>query len=366
MIGADGRAIVWCAGAFLTGNAIGGILPYTSAFRLILATLTAAAPLLYLFLAHRQLLILQWIIILLAFALLGQWSLLFERSQAEKPPSAIEQYALEKRNDIARKLKDYLTANGAQDQEIAVLLALSVGDKGGLSREVKRNFRASGATHLLALSGLHVGIIYKLFGYLFAIFGGAPKIKRLRSVLTVAFLWWFAIITGLSPSIFRAVMMITIYEIGTFLGRRSNGLNSLAVSAIIITLLNPEAPRELSFQMSFCACLAIFTIYPRLHSLMVTGFAPLEYVWNCACLAISCQMTTGLIAWWKFGTFPKYFIICNLLTVPLVGIIMYLLAGTLVTASMADSAPQLGSIVVQALIGATRLLNRIAEIIAGI
>lgn len=365
-IGENGRAIVWCAGALLAGNAIGGATPLSEAARMILASSTAIVPILHIVAARRQMLIAQWIAILLSFFLLGWWALLIGRSQAERTPSAIEQYAQRTRTDISYQLGKYLAANGAGDDEIAVLRALTTGDKSALSRDVKRNFRASGATHLLALSGLHVGIIYKLFGYLFAIFGGAPRIKRLRSLLTMAFLWWFAVVTGLSPSIFRAVLMISIYETGILFGRRGNGLNSLAVSAMIITLLNPEAPRDLSFQMSFCACLSIFTIYPKLHSLMVTELKLLEYVWNCACLAISCQMTTGLIAWFKFGTFPKYFIICNLLTVPLVALIMYLAATTIVTASVADSIPQLGKIVVQALIEATKLLNSITEIIAEI
>lgn len=361
-IGADGRSIVWCAGAFLAGNAIGDAFAISGAFQTIIAGLTASTPLLYIFAARRQMIHSQWITILLSFALLGIWSLLIERAQAEHPPTAIEQYAVRTRAELSNKLGDFLTANNADAEEIAVLRALTVGDKTSLTRQVKKNFRASGATHLLALSGLHVGIIYKLFGYMFFIFGGAPRIKQLKSVLTVGFLWWFAVITGLSPSIFRAVLMITVYETGTLLGRRSNGLNSLAVSAMIITLLDPEAPRELSFQMSFCACLSIFTIYPKLHSLMVTELRLLEWVWSCACLAISCQLTTGLIAWAKFGTFPKYFIICNLLTVPLVGLIMYLVPVAIVTYNI----PQLGHLVAQALIGATRLLNYITETIASL
>lgn len=370
-IGSDGRGIVWCASVFLAGNALGGAIRdillrpdgdtagigFASA---AVAALIAACITLISFASAGQKRSPEWAAILLCFALLG----IQPKISNPDGRSAGIRTGGRRITATAAKLsaKLELLTEGCGEDELAVLKALSVGDKSALSREVKRNFRASGATHLLALSGLHVGIIYKLFGAMFAILGGAPVAKRIRSLLTITFLWWFAVITGLSPSIFRAVMMITIYELGSLIGRRSNGLNSLAASAIIITLINPDAPSELSFQMSFCACLSIFTIFPRLNAMMQTKLTPVKYIWDCATLAISCQMTTGMIAWAEFGTFPEYFIITNLLTVPLVAVIMYLLFAAAITSGI----PKIGGIAAAALVRATELLNLITETIAGL
>ena len=361
MIGAGGRGVVWCAAAFLTGNVAGNLLlkvqtPADAAIALAVwcmaAAIAAVTPLSSGRLSNPWP---EWVALLVIFIILGAVGSLLPETVSART---------DRREEIAGKFEDIIRRNATKttvtEDEIGVLKALSTGDRSGLSRIVKNNFRASGATHLLALSGLHVGVIYKLMGFLLAILGRAPWAKRVRSIVTLAFLWWFAVITGLSPSIFRAVLMITIYEAGALLGRGSDGLNSLAASAIIITLLDPQAPMELSFQMSFCACLSIFTIFPKLNSMLDTSFKPLKYIWDCATLAISCQMTTGVIAWLKFGTFPRYFIISNLLTVPLVGVIMYLIAATIITAGI----PGAGEFFADALITATRLLNATTGTIA--
>jgi len=354
MIGAGGRGIVWCAAAFLTGNVVGNLW-YESQW-ISLATISAAlsGAIAAALAQSKGRPGLQWLTVLSTFAILGAIG-----SQMPKTFSVNDR----RKKEISEKFERMLTKNGTlsgHEDEIGVLKALSIGDKSGLSRQVKKNFRASGATHLLALSGLHVGVIYKLIGYMLIILGGAPWAKRIRSLITLTFLWWFAVTTGLSPSIFRAVLMITIYETGTLIGRRSDGLNSLAASAIIITLMDPRAPMELSFQMSFCACLSIFTIFPYLNAMMVTRIKPLQFIWDSATLAISCQMTTGVIAWLKFGTFPKYFIISNLLTVPLVAVIMWLMAAAILTSNL----PVTGSFFADTLIRATGVLNLITETIA--
>jgi len=114
---------------------------------------------------------------------------------------------------------------------------------------------------------------------------------------------------------------------------------ALSVAAVVITVFEPEAPRQIGFQLSFAACIAIFTIFPWMRGLLVTSSRLLGYVWDCLCLAISCQLLTGPISYLYFGTFPRFFMVTNLLTVPLVGLIMYLIAAALLSAGIPFAGP---------------------------
>lgn len=344
-----GREIVWCAVALLAGDYLGGWLEMPLRFCL---TLTVS-------LAVFALLCRRWSAVLAAFLMLGFSGIQMELLSAPRAESALEVKCRRMQGRVSSYLEKILDPE-ENAEELSVVKALAIGDKSMLSRRTKSDFRRSGATHLLALSGLHVGIIYKLTGWLLAILGGSYLSRLLRGAVTISFLWVFAAISGLSPSITRAVLMITIFEVGSLAGRRSDGLNSLAVSAILITMFNPSAPWEISFQMSFLACFSIFTIYPRLNALLDTGLRLLKFIWNSATLAISCQMTTGVLAWFYFGTFPEYFIITNLLTVPLVGIIMYMVALGVATAGI----PYINGPVSDALAALVTALNKIVAIIS--
>lgn len=310
-------------------------------------------------LAFIALILRRWAAVLAAFFMLGFSGLQVELLSSPRPESTLEAECSRMQGRVSSYLEKILDPE-ENAEELSVVKALAIGDKSMLSRRTKSDFRRSGATHLLALSGLHVGIIYKLTGWLLALLGGSYLSRLLRSAVTISFLWVFAAVSGLSPSITRAVLMITIFEVGSMAGRRSDGLNSLSASAILITVFNPAAPWEISFQMSFLACFSIFTVFPSLNTLLDTRLRILNFIWDSATLAISCQMTTGVLAWIYFGTFPEYFIITNLLTVPLVGVIMYLVALGMATAGI----PCINGPVSEALAASVTVLNRIVAIIS--
>ena len=344
-----GREIVWCAAVLLAGNYTGGFFvidPYLC----FGASATISALALY---------FRRWHLILTAFFCIGITGIEVELMRPVGEKSAFSTRCSAMQRSASSFFEKILDPNG-EAEELSLVKALSVGDKSGLSRGTKADFRASGATHLLALSGLHVGIIYKLFGWMLSVLGGAGWARALKGCITLGFLWVFAAVTGLSPSISRAVLMITVYEVGAMAGRRTDGLNSLAASAILITLFSPRAPWEISFQMSFCACLSIFTVFPRLRSLLDTKSWLLNFMWDSATLAISCQMTTGILAYLYFGSFPKYFIICNLLTVPLVGMIMFLIVASVLTSGI----PQVGSCIADVLAFSLHMLRYVVSVIS--
>lgn len=343
----QGRYIVLCAAAFLCGDLLGGWIPLPAWCYLFAAFGCAAGVF---FRRCRPL-------VLLAFALLGAAAIQTARLPGRTAvQSRIDARCRAAQSVCSRRLESLLPSGN----ERAVVKALAIGDKQELDRVTKKNYRASGASHLLALSGLHVGILYKLLVALFFPLGGNPQIRRIVRLAVLGFLWFYALLSGMSASISRAVLMITIYEGAAFANRPRDGWNALAISAMVITLFNPEAPREIGFQLSFAACLGIFGLYPRLKGLLRTRIKPLTSVWNGAALAISCQGATCIPVWLYFRSFPKYFLITNLLTLPLVTATLYLTAFTLVISVMGVST-KLPAALLQ---GVVELMNRVISQIA--
>ena len=211
-----------------------------------------------------------------------------------------------------------------EGDEMATLKSLLVGDKEGLSSELKESYRRSGAMHLLAVSGLHVGIIYLILCKLLALIpGNGKKMRRCKSALAILVLCLYAWICGMAPSVCRAVMMAAIYEAGRCIESRENSLGAISASAILICIFSPAAPVSVSFQLSFCAVLGIRLVYPWLSKLLKSRSKLLSYAWQVAAMSIACQIGTAPVTWYHFKMFPKNFLLTNLVAIPLVTVIMY-------------------------------------------
>lgn len=206
--------------------------------------------------------------------------------------------------------------------------ALITGERADIPREVTEAFRDSGASHILSLSGMHLGIIYGIMAKLLGGFGNSPAATRLRSVAIITFCGFYTLATGASPSIVRAFIFILLGECARLAGRyRSTG--SILFAALLIQLTaNPLSASSVGFQLSYAAMAGIAFIYPYLKGLWPESddgsyrFPAMRWVWNSAAMSISCQLTTGPIAYAYFGTFPQYFLLTNLIAVPLTGIII--------------------------------------------
>ena len=260
--------------------------------------------------------------------------------------------------------------------ELAVLRALAIGDRSGLPRDLKEAYRGSGAMHLLALSGLHVGLIYALLSRLLSPLGGQRMARLARSTITLALLGVFAMVSGLSPSICRAVIMISFYEISGLISGDRDGLAALAGSALILMLADPEVPRDIGFQLSYTAVLSILLIHPWLKKILQTRSKLLRLTWELLSVSLCCQLTCGVLAWWYFGTFPRYFMLTTLTAIPLTTAVMYAIAaavGITALAPLASGISWLGS-AVAFLSGATvhllqwllHLLNTVIRLIASL
>ena len=355
----QGREIVLCALAVLVGNVLGDVLSLPPFIYLVFSLLVACwRPLSSLPLSGR---FPVWP--LLALLLLGAAAVQIGRMPPVPPTSALMDWAGHCKASFSAWLGRILPPG----DELAVSRALAIGDKTGLPRDLRSAYRESGAMHLLALSGLHVGLIYALLGWLLRPLGGHRVIRLLRSVLVLRLLWTYALITGLSASISRAVLMITFYEVSGLMSGDRDGLSALAGSALLLMLFRPESPRDIGFQLSYTAVLSILLLHPWLSDRLKTRSRLLKRVWELLSVSICCQATCGVLAWFYFGTFPRYFLLTTLLAIPLTTAVLYAIAAAVGTAALALLLPVLAPVSTAAadiLRWLLHLLNTVIRLIA--
>lgn len=203
-----------------------------------------------------------------------------------------------------------------------LLQALFTGDRSALPPELISAFRNSGASHILALSGLHMGIIYMVFDKLSAVLGRSPAARYVRFALLISAAGFFTLMTGASPSIVRAFLFILINEVLKLTGRPRKAVRVLCLALLVQLVLQPEVISTLGFQLSYLAMGGIFILYPLMEKWYPEGRSPLRWLWKSAALAISCQVFTAPLVWLRFHTFPRYFLLTNLMVLPLVTLLM--------------------------------------------
>lgn len=214
---------------------------------------------------------------------------------------------------------------GFQGDDFAVLSALTVGYKEGLSEEIRESFSVSGSSHVLALSGLHIGFLYALLWFCLR---WLPERWRamavLRTSLIIAFLWGFAFFTGLSASVVRSVFMFSLFALSG-LGRRKNfSLNTLFAVAFFMLLCRPVWLFDVGFQLSFCAVTAILLLQPRIYRCFPEVYSRIgRYLCGLMSVSIAAQIGTAPLVLLYFSRFSTHFLLTNLLVIPLVSFIMY-------------------------------------------
>lgn len=264
-----------------------------------------------------------------AFLLLGAFC-----AFADAFPGADTATFLERRASAwAERLRAFIDGIPFPSAGTAPLLkALLTGDRSGLSQETVRVFRESGGAHLLALSGLHIGILYLLLTRLLWPLGNSPRARRIRYALIVLAAGLFTLMTGASPSIVRAFLFIFLNETARIACRPRDPLRILSTALLIQLVLTPSAITSTGFQLSYLAMAGIFLLFPILEDWYPKGprIDPVRKIWKAAALSISCQAFTGPLAWFRFHTFPTYFLLTNLFALPLTTLLMGSAVTTLV------------------------------------
>lgn len=213
------------------------------------------------------------------------------------------------REFINKKLDPY----HFKPDEIAVINALFLGQRQNLSADIYNDYRNAGAIHILAISGLHIGILLLILNWVMKPIERLKHGKLLKAAILVSILWSFAIIAGLSASITRAVAMFSIITIATNLKRPTNILNTLAISIFIILLLKPLYIFDVGFQLSYMAVFAIVTIDPMLYKLWQPKNKITDKFWHTITVSIAAQLGIAPLLLFYFHQFAGLFLVSSLI-----------------------------------------------------
>ncbi len=238
-------------------------------------------------------------------------------------------------------------------QEQAIAMALTLGVKDGIDNDLQSAYAASGAMHVLAVSGLHVGILYGIVLLIFRPFMRISGSRWVIAVVSLLVLWSFAFITGLSPSVLRAVTMFSFIAIAKPFGRGTSIYNTLACSAFFLLLVDPYLIMSVGFQLSYLAVLGIVSIHRPLYQLLEPKGAIIDWIWNISCVSLAAQLATFSLGMLYFHQFPVYFLFSNLFVIP--GAVAVLVISILVIAFSFFS--QLADVMGMLLEGIIQMLN---------
>ena len=225
--------------------------------------------------------------------------------------------------DIRQYLLDKFEDKNFDKREKSVLSSLLLGFTGNIDPELRNAFAVSGTMHILSVSGLHVGIVFIFLNYLFFFFDRWPKLLIIKSIIIIFGLWFYALIAGFSPPVIRSAAMFSLFAAGIALNRKGNSFNVLAASAFIILLCNPFQLADMGFQLSYVAMAGIFIFYEKIHSLLSPNLWIMKKIWELISASLAAQIGTLPLSFYYFHQFPTYFLLANIIIVPLSGFIIY-------------------------------------------
>lgn len=248
-------------------------------------------------------------------------------------PSRIErtqQYFLNQRNILLQRLE---TA-GLSDNQYAVVAAMALGDKSSLTKDLKETYSMTGASHILALSGLHLGIIYALLSLLVV----GRRWQMITQVAIILSIWAFVFLTGMSTSVVRSAIMLTVYALLAIGHRQKMSVNTLAFTAIVMLLVSPQALFDVGFQMSFMAVFSILLFTPLFYRPFSAEYLMthriIRWLWGMVAVSIAAQIGVAPLIAYYFGHFSCFFLLTNFIIIPAATLILYLSLATLLIPSI--------------------------------
>lgn len=234
---------------------------------------------------------------------------------------------------VREVLLNYYRSMGFEGENFALLSALTLGYKAELNQNLKERFSDLGVGHILALSGLHIGIICSVIIFFYTFFLPGERFRTLRYILAIPFIWIFVWIIGMPISAVRAAWMFTLFCIGNLVTRVGYPLNTLAITAFGMLLYNPFTLFDIGFQLSFTAVASIFLLLNPLKNIFPpTKHTVLDYLWNITSISLAAQIGLFPLLIYHFEQFAPYALLTNLWIIPLTWIIIAIAMLFLLTA----------------------------------
>lgn len=241
--------------------------------------------------------------------------------------------------EIKQKIKTAFESSSLNEEAAQLCIALLTGYDDEINTETINAFAHSGTLHVLSVSGLHTGILYAVLVFILGIIDKHKKYKALHLIIITLSLWFFVLITGFSPPVLRAVIMLNLIALGRFYYSYSSlhAVNILAVSAFALLVFNPLLIFDTGFLLSYSAVLGILYFEPAFTALVNSRFTFVNKIWQLTSVSLAAQITTLPITLFLFHQFPLWFVFSNLLVIPLCTIVMFL--GILLVVKLSFFAP---------------------------
>lgn len=227
-------------------------------------------------------------------------------------------------NRTGDKLKSKIRLLLSEPEQANLLIALLLGDKTELREEQKALFRHNGISHLLAVSGFHVGLIYSILLSCFFFIPRNTKAGKYIRALTLIILWFYALLTGATPSVLRATFMITLFVAGSLIGKKGFTLNTLCFAALCLLIIQPYTLFDIGFQLSFVSVAGILISQTMLSDWLNRQRQWVRYPVSFVSVCIAAQAATLPLTLYYFGAFSPYFLIGNLIAIPVIYLILFL------------------------------------------
>jgi competence protein ComEC len=227
-------------------------------------------------------------------------------------------FTLKLRDILWNRIESLEPAN----KNLGVLYAISLGSKDLLTPDIRESYAVTGVMHVLVVSGQHVALIWVVLSYIFMWMKNIPAGKFIQFFLIAGLIWFYSLMTGMTASIVRSAIMFTLVSLGKIIQKESSIYNSLAVSAFSILLFRPQWLTDAGFQLSYIAVLSIVFFQPRIIALMTLRNWVSIKIWEITSVSIAAQLGTLPLTLFYFNRFPPWFIISNLVVIPLVTVIM--------------------------------------------
>lgn len=225
-----------------------------------------------------------------------------------------------KAQDFRQQAEQQLHTLHIGEQDFAVIAAMAMGDKSALNQETKEAYSISGTSHILAVSGLHIGIIFQLIILLL----GGKRRSKLTIILSTTIVWAYVIFIGFPASAVRAATMLSIYSMVLLSLRPDPTLNTLALAYIIMVLVNPFNIFDIGFQMSFLAVGSFLLFYPLFFCLLSSHSNIIRAIWGLFCVSLAAQIGTLPLIVFYFGRISCYSLITSFIAIPAATLILYL------------------------------------------
>lgn len=228
------------------------------------------------------------------------------------------QWLIRCRNWIIHTLEKYIPGK----KEAGLAEALLIGYKDNLDRELVQSYTNTGIVHIIAISGLHLGLIYWLLQKACAFLPRHGRWRWFSPLLQIAALWIFSLLAGAQASVLRSAVMFTILILGESLSRKHAIYNSLALAAFLLLCYQPYWLWDIGFQLSFLAVASLILFMQPVYQLFYIKWKPLDLIWKMCAVTLAAQLLTLPICLYQFHQFPNYFLVANLLIVPLSSLIL--------------------------------------------